>query len=140
MLRCFSYVRLFATLWTVACWAFLSSKFSRQEYWSGFPFSSPGDFPDPGIELEFPAAPALHADSLPLPSHWGSPNQGIMLIHLTILKVRTSFIKRYNEERERICHRMAEDSHEHSVHNNSLSCMFISFMYISVCFCTHKSK
>ena len=36
--------------------------FSRQEYWSGLPFPSPGDFPDPGIEA---ASPALQADSLP---------------------------------------------------------------------------
>ena len=36
--------------------------FSRQEYWSGLPFPSPGDLPDPGIE---PRPPALQADSLP---------------------------------------------------------------------------
>ena len=36
--------------------------FSRQEYWSGLPFSSPGDLPDPGIE---PRSPVLQADSLP---------------------------------------------------------------------------
>ena len=35
--------------------------FSRQEYWSGLPFPSPGDLPDPGIE---PESPALQADSL----------------------------------------------------------------------------
>ena len=43
-------------------------EFSRQEYWSGFPFPSPGDLPDPGIE---PESPALQADSLLL-SHQGS--------------------------------------------------------------------
>ena len=37
-------------------------KFSRQEYWSGLPFPSPGDLPDPGIE---PGSPALQADTLP---------------------------------------------------------------------------
>ena len=36
--------------------------FPRQEYWSGLPFPSPGDLPDPGIE---PRSPALQADSLP---------------------------------------------------------------------------
>ena len=36
--------------------------FSRQEYWNGLPFPSPGDLPDPGIE---PGSPALQADSLP---------------------------------------------------------------------------
>ena len=51
-----------ATLWTVAHQAPLSMEFSRQEYWSGLPFPSPGDLPDPGIE---PGSPALQADSLP---------------------------------------------------------------------------
>ena len=45
----FSCVWLFATLWTVACQASLSTGFSRLEYWSGLP-CSPGDIPDPGIE------------------------------------------------------------------------------------------
>ena len=52
----------FATPWTVACQAPLSMGFFRQEYWSGLPFSSPGDLPNPGIE---PGAPALQADALP---------------------------------------------------------------------------
>ena len=56
-----SRVRLFATLWTVAPQAPLSMGFSRQEYWSGLPFPSPGDLPDPGIE---PRSPALQADAL----------------------------------------------------------------------------
>ena len=51
-----------ATLWTVAHQAPLSMGFSREEYWSGLPFPSPGDFPDPGIE---PGSLALQADSLP---------------------------------------------------------------------------
>ena len=53
-----SHVWLFATPWTVACWTPLSMEFSRQEYWNGLPFPSPGDLPDPGIEplsLESPA-------------------------------------------------------------------------------------
>ena len=53
----------FVTLWTVVHHqAPLSMEFSRQEYWSGKPFPSPGDLPDPGIKL---GSPALHADSLP---------------------------------------------------------------------------
>ena len=51
-----------ATPWTVACQAPLSMGFSRQEYWSGLPFPSPGDLPEPGIE---PRSLALKADSLP---------------------------------------------------------------------------
>ena len=56
-----SCVRLFATPWTVAHKAPLSMGFSRQEYWSGLPFPSPGDLPDPGIEHR---SPALQADAL----------------------------------------------------------------------------
>ena len=49
-----------ATPWTVACQALLSMGLCRQEYWSGLPFPSPGDLPDPGIK---PGSPALQADS-----------------------------------------------------------------------------
>ena len=52
----------FATPWTVACQASLFMGFSRQEYWSGLPFPSPGDLPNPGIE---PGSPMLQVDSLP---------------------------------------------------------------------------
>ena len=45
----------FATPWTVACQAPMSTGFSRQEYWSGLPFPSPGDRSDSGIELASPA-------------------------------------------------------------------------------------
>ena len=50
-----------ATPWTVAHQAPLYMGFSRQEYWSGLPFPSPGDLPNPGTE---PRSPALQADSL----------------------------------------------------------------------------
>ena len=56
-----SRVRLFETPWTVAHQAPLSMGFSRQEYWSGLPFPSPGDLPYPGIEHR---SPALQADAL----------------------------------------------------------------------------
>ena len=57
-----SCVRLFVTPWTVAYQAAPSMGFSRQVYWSGLPFPSPGDLPDPGIK---PESPALQADALP---------------------------------------------------------------------------
>ena len=57
-----SRVHLFATPWTVAYQAPPSMGFSRQEYWSGLPFPSPGDLPDSRIE---PGSPALQADALP---------------------------------------------------------------------------
>ena len=50
-----------ATPWTAACQAPLSIGFSKQEYWSGLPFPSPQDLPDPGIE---PGSPAFQSDSL----------------------------------------------------------------------------
>ena len=61
-MKSLSRVQLFATAWTVAHQAPPSMEFSRQEYWSGLPFPSPGDLPDPGIE---PLSPALRADALP---------------------------------------------------------------------------
>ena len=51
-----SHVQLFVNPWTVAVQAPLSMEFSRQEYWSGLPFLSPRDLPDPGIK---PGSPAL---------------------------------------------------------------------------------
>ena len=69
-----------ATLWAAACQALLSMGYSRQEYWSGFPFLAPGDLPDPGIE---PVSPALQADSLPL-HHQGSPGKCLVLSHQRI--------------------------------------------------------
>ena len=52
-----------ATPWTITPQALLSMGFSRQEYWRGLPFPTPGDLPDPGTELE---SPALQEDSLQL--------------------------------------------------------------------------
>ena len=54
----FSRARLFETPWTVAHQAPLSMGFSRQEYWSGFPFPPPGILPGSGMELTSPASPA----------------------------------------------------------------------------------
>ena len=60
-MKLLSRVWLFATPWTVACQSPLSIGFSRQEYWSGLPFPSPGDLPNPGIK---PGSPSLQADAL----------------------------------------------------------------------------
>ena len=58
------------TPWTVACQIPLSMGFSRQEYWSGLPFPSPGDLPDPGIKSTSPAlAAGFFTTELP-----GKPN------------------------------------------------------------------
>ena len=53
--------------WTAAHQASLTMGFLRQEYCSGLSFPPPGDLPDPGMELWFPASPAWQEDSLPLP-------------------------------------------------------------------------
>ena len=62
LLRRFSRVRLFVTPWTVAYQAPPSNGFSKQEYWSGLPFPSPRNLPNPGIKRR---SPTLQADSLP---------------------------------------------------------------------------
>ena len=57
-MKLLSHVQLFVTPWIVACQTPLSMAFSRQEYWSGLPFPSPGNLPEPGTEpvsLVFPA-------------------------------------------------------------------------------------
>ena len=60
-------------------------EFSRQEYWSGLPFPSPGDLPDPGIE---PGCPALQADAL-LSEPQGNPN----IINILLKKLPMEFQK-----------------------------------------------
>ena len=59
---CYCWALSHATCWTVANQAPLSMEFPRQKHWSGLPFPSPGDLPDPGIE---PGSPTLQADALP---------------------------------------------------------------------------
>ena len=66
-MKLLSRIQLFATPWTVAHQTPPSMGFSRQEYWSGLPFPSPRDLPDPGKE---PRSPAFQADTLPSES-WG---------------------------------------------------------------------
>ena len=61
VVKSLSHVQLFVTPWTAAHQAPQSMGFSREEYWSGLPFPSPGDLPDPGIQ---PGSPALEADAL----------------------------------------------------------------------------
>ena len=82
-----NHVWLFSTPWIVACQALLSMRFFRQEYWSGLPFPSPGNLPNPGME---PGSHALQADSL-----LSKPPGGSMLHnidHLFLLKPPTMFL------------------------------------------------
>ena len=81
---------LFAILWIVARQAPPTMGFSRQEYWSRLPFSSPGDLSDPGIELR---SPTLRADILPSEpqgnpgvKHSKENNKGILIYLLLSFK------------------------------------------------------
>ena len=82
-------VQLFVTPWTVACQDPLSMKISRQEYWSGLSFSSPGDLLDPGIKPRFPA---LQTDSLPTELQ-GRPSWGYRIRYIG--KRSSNFLGKY---------------------------------------------
>ena len=79
-----SRVRLFVTPWSAAHQAPPSMELSRQGHWSGLPFPSPRDLPNPGIE---PGYPALRADALPSepPGNHSPGHSELLLIHTTIL-------------------------------------------------------
>ena len=68
-----SHARLFLSPWTIAYHTPPSMGFSRQEYWNGLPFPSPGSLPNPGIE---PGSPELQTDTL-LSEPQGSPVYGV---------------------------------------------------------------
>ena len=85
MLSHFSHVQLFATLWMVACQVYLSVEFSRQEYWSGLPFHSPGDLPDPELK---PTSPALAGGFLTTEPP-GKPHGIISIPHFTEKETET---------------------------------------------------
>ena len=69
-----NHVQLFATPWTAVCQAPLSMGFSRQEYWSGLPFPTPGHLPDPGIKPVTPVS-AASADGFFTKAPLGKPKQ-----------------------------------------------------------------
>ena len=75
---------------TISYQAPLSMEFSRQEYWSGLPFPSPGDLPDAGIE---PGSPALQADTLPseLKNIALSIDTAFCLYHLLMDRIASTF-------------------------------------------------
>ena len=67
-----SYVQLFCDLWTIARQGPLSMGFPRQEYWSGLPFTTPGDLPNPGIKPTSPAFAGRFFTTEPLGKPHGS--------------------------------------------------------------------
>ena len=91
-----SQVLLFVTPWSVACQDSLSVRFSRQEYWSGLQFPSPGDLPNPGIELR---SPALQADSLLTelqgkPKEYNKSDFGIDHLVMSMCRVFSCVVRR----------------------------------------------
>ena len=88
-----------ANPWTVACQAPLSMEFSRQAYWSGLPFPSPGDLPGPGMKLE---SSALQVDSLQTEAPGNSPEYWGPFLkndNLDVLSLDRKFINRVKNER-----------------------------------------
>ena len=72
----FSHVSLFVTLWIGPCQTPLFMGFSRQEYWSGLPYPSPGDLPDPGIEPTSPTPPTMAGEFFTTSTTWGAKREG----------------------------------------------------------------
>ena len=75
ILSCFSRVQLFATLWIEARQASLSMEFSKQAYWTGLPFPTPGNLPNLGIGLMSPVSPALAGRFFTSSTIWEAHNQ-----------------------------------------------------------------
>ena len=95
-MKSLSHVRLFATPWTIAYQAPLSMRFSRQEYWSGLPFPSPGDFPNPGIEPGSPAFAGRHF------TIWATREAPITSLHPSVdnvLKTPPSLHKNFTSQK-----------------------------------------
>ena len=76
----FSRVQRCAIIWTVAPQAPLSMGFSRQEYWSGWPFPSPGDIPNPGIKPASLTSPALAGGFFTTNTTWETPGDSLDLL------------------------------------------------------------
>ena len=83
------------TPWTVAYQALPSMRFSRQEYWSGLPFPSPGDLPNPGIE---PGSPAVQTDALPSESDPSPVFHDFHKVHPVLVLYDTSGIRGFSEK------------------------------------------
>ena len=84
-----------ATPWTVACQAPLSMGFSRQEYWSGLPFPSPGDLPDPGIEPLSVRSPALASGFITTSITWEASSY--LLLNDDLYRKETDLVGLFEE-------------------------------------------
>ena len=95
------HVRLLATPWTVARQAPLSMDFSRQEYWSGLPFPSPGGLPD------HTGSPALQADALRPELPLSSGRLGLSYQQVTSMGTRDTFLRGHLEQSCSTCFRVS---------------------------------
>ena len=120
-----SCVRLFATPWTVADQASLSMGFSRQGYWSGLPFPSPRDLPNPGIELR---PPALSADAL-LSEPSGKLYMYVWLQFSLLDKVSMKIYIQWNKLFSR---KMAKNNFSYDGNNVLSSCIFCLWFRVKV--------
>ena len=82
--------------------------FSRQEYWSGLPFPSPRDLPDPGIEPVSPLSPALAGGIFTTSAILATVNSDMcsasLLIHMSYTDILYPGVKRWNLWRQISCH------------------------------------
>ena len=130
---CYSlcHVRLFVTPWTVAHQIPLSMEFSRQKYWSGLPFPSPGHLPNPGIES---GSLALQADSLPSEP----PGQPPLPLELAIgpITMKTCVVALEN----RLCntHTYTQSSHMFSHHTHIYPLSHNTLMHMGTRMDTHS--
>ena len=144
-------VWLFATPWTVAHQAPLSMEFSRKEYWSRLPFSSPGDLPEPRIKPASPVSPALAGRSVPLcpqqrgywkgvaepqkkPGFWPlevkSSSQGQRQGLITQSFCAIEFLK-YKRDRESFWHRHQKGQKEYTLASVSNRVLYSPISYYS---------
>ena len=85
-----SCVSFSATSWTIACQAPLSMELSRQQYWSGLPFPTPGDLLNPGIEPVFPASPAFAGGFFTTNATWEAQCLCNALLVLFVCRTQTN--------------------------------------------------
>ena len=77
-----SRVQFLVIPWAIAQQAHLSMRFSRQEHWSGLPFSFPGDLPNTGIEARSLVSPALAVGFFTISATWEAPKIQLVISNL----------------------------------------------------------